>query len=43
VFNRLLAFNKIFKAFRPSVLRFFFRESSVYFCPLMNRRSFLCQ
>jgi hypothetical protein len=40
MFNRLFAFNSIFNATRPSVLRFSLRESKVYFWPLMNRQSF---
>ena len=40
MFNRLLALNSSFKACFPSMVRFSQWESNVYFCPLMNRRSF---
>ena len=39
MFSRLLAANSSFRARRPSSVRFSQCDSSVYFCPLMNRRS----
>ena len=40
MFNRRLAPNSSFSACFPSTVRFSQRESKVYFCPLMKRRSF---